>query len=314
MNYHKPIGKASDLEEKIGTYCDALVGLSEIHYSPIVIYNMYLVWAYRYEMLRDFDAMLEVCNKAEKYIEDNPAFYQDDKLATFQMKKMSAYLHLRDWKNGKINAEKCLQSFPKGSRTWFSFMEYYLLLAIHTENHVNALAIFNDASNLPKFKKLPARNREKWKIYDIFLNYIIESQGDSNPVLLTQRRKNFRVARFINDPVLYPKDQRIFTVLVVIAQMLFLIEKKSYNNAAERIDRLKSYANRQLKKEEYFRTIQFIRLLQQLVKADFQIENLSNVEKYYNRLIEEPFFYRGLISELEVLPYEKLWNMILARL
>ena len=96
--------------------------------------------------------------------------------------------------------------------------------------------------------------------------------------------------------------------------MLFLIEKKSYNNAAERIDRLKSYANRQLKKEEYFRTIQFIRLLQQLVKADFQIENLSNVDKYYNRLIEEPFFYRGLISELEVLPYEKLWNMILARL
>ncbi len=94
----------------------------------------------------------------------------------------------------------------------------------------------------------------------------------------------------------------IFTVLMVIAQMLFLIEKKSYNNAAERIYRLKSYANRQLKKEEYFRTIQFIRLLQQLVKADFQIENLSNVDKYYNRLIEEPFFYRGLISELEVLP------------
>jgi hypothetical protein len=101
---------------------------------------------------------------------------------------------------------------------------------------------------------------------------------------------------------------------MVIAQMLFLIEKKNYNNAAERIDRLKSYANRQLKKEEYFRTIQFIRLLQQLVKADFQIENLSNVDKYYNRLIEEPFFYRGLISELEVLPYEKLWNMVLARL
>lgn len=314
MNYHKPVGKASDLEERIGTYCDALVGLSEVYDSPIVIYNMYLVWAYRYEMLKDFDAMLEVCNKAEKYIEDNPAFYQDDKLATFQMKKMSAYLHLRDWKNGKINAEKCLQSFPKGSATWFSFMEYYLLLAIHTENYINALAIFNDASSLSKFKKLPARTREKWKIYDVFLNYIIESQGDSNPVLLTQRRKTFRVSRFINDPVLYPKDQRIFTVLMVIAQMLFLIEKKSYNNAAERIDRLKSYANRQLKKEEYFRTIQFIRLLQQLVKADFQIENLSNVDKYYNRLIEEPFFYRGLISELEVLPYEKLWNMILARL
>ncbi len=314
MNYNKPMTKATDLEERIDTYCDALVGLSEIYDSPIVIYNMYLVWAYRYEMLRDFDAMLEVCNKAEKYIEDNPTFYQDDKLATFQLKKMSAYLHSRDWKNGKVNAEKCLQSFPKGSTTWFTFMEYYLILAIHTDNHINALAIYNEAANNSKFKKLNARIREKWKIYDIFLNYIIESQGDANPVLLSQRRKNFRVSRFINDPVLYPKDQRIFTILSVVAQMLFLLEKKGYNNAAERIDRLKSYANRQLKKDEYFRTIQFIRLLQQLVKADFQIENLSNVDKYYNRLIEKPFFYRGLISELEVIPYEKLWNMILSRL
>jgi len=301
-------------EERIDTYCDALVGLSEMYDSPIVIYNMYLVWTYRYEMLRDYDSMLEVCNKAEKYIEDNPAFYQDDKLATFQMKKMSAFLHLRDWKNGKINAEKCLQSFPKGSDTWFNFMEYYLLLAIHTDNYINALAVYNEATNNTKFKKQNNKFKEKWKIYDVYLNYIIESQGESNPILLTQRRKAFRVSRFINDPILYPKDQRIFTVLMVIAQMLMLLEKKSYNNVSERIDRLKSYANRQLKKEEYFRSIQFIRLLQQLSKAEYQIENLSNVDKYYNRLIETPFSYRGLIHELEVIPYEKLWNMILSRL
>jgi len=80
-------------------------------------------------------------------------------------------------------------------------------------------------------------------------------------------------------PVLYSKDQRIFTVLVVIAQILFFLEKKSYNAVTERVDRLKSYANRQLKKEQYFRPIQFIRLLQQLVKAEYQVESLSNVEK-----------------------------------
>ena len=132
--------------------------------------------------------------------------------------------------------------------------------------------------------------------------------------MLTQRRKAFRLSRFLNDPILYPKDQRIFTVHLVVAQILFLIEKKSYNAITERIDRLKSYANRQLKKEEYFRTIQFIRLLQQLNKADFQVEMLSNTDKYYDRLIETPFFYRGLVSELEIIPYEKIWNIILSRL
>lgn len=314
MNYHKPVVKASELTEKIDTYCDALVGLSEIYDSPIVIYNMYLVWTYRYEMLHDYNSMLEVCNKAEHFIQENPAYYQDDKLATFQMKKMSAYLHLRDWKQGKINAENCLKSFPEGSETWFVFMEYYLLLAIHTDNFINAVAIHQKATGLSKFKKLPAKIREKWNIYDIYLNYIIESQGDSNPILQTHRKKNFRLSRFLNDPILYPKDQRIFTVHMVVAQILFFMEKKSYNAVSERVDRLKSYANRQLKKDEYFRLIQFIRLMQQLSKAEYHVDKLSNTEKYYQRLLDQPFFYRGIITELEVIPFEKLWNLVLARL
>jgi len=314
MNYYKPPSKNQNLRERIDTYCDALVGLSEIYDSPVVIYNMYLVWAFRYEMLQDYRSMLEVCSKAEEYIEKNPIYYQSEKLATFQLKKMSAYLHLRDYKNGKSNAEKCLKSFPPGSETWFLFMEYYLLLSIHTDNYINALAIYNQAVSNSKFKKITGNDKEKWKIYNIYLNYIIESEGDGNPILQAQRKKSFRSSRFLNDPLLYPKDQRIFTVMLVIAQILFLIEKKGYNAISERIERLKSYANRQLKKEVYFRLIQFIRLLQQLNKADFKVENLSNIDKYYDRLIETPFSYRGLITELEVIPYEKLWNLILRRL
>ncbi len=314
MNYLKISPKNNDLQQQVDQYCNDLVSLSESFDSPVVTYNMYMVWALRYEMLSDFDAMLEVCNKAETYIEDNPLYYQDDKLAMFQMKKMSAYLQLQDWKQGKINAEKCLKSFPEGSDTWFTFMEYYLLLAIHTENYINAVAIFNKAFNHSKFRRLPAIVREKWKVFDIFINYIIESQGQDNPVLRSQRRKTFKPARFLNDPLNYPKDQRVFMVLLTIAQFLFFLEKNSFNRMTETIETLKTYANRQLKKEEYFRSIQFIRLLQQLAKAEFDVESLSNTEKYYDRLIQTPFFYRGLLPELEVIPYEKLWKIVLSRL
>lgn len=313
MNYHKPASKNFNLAEKIDIYCDALVGLSEMYDSPIIVYNMYLVWAYRFEMLNDYESALEVCTKAEKYIEDNPRYYRSEMLETFQLKKMSAYLHLKDYKNGKINAEKCLQSFPEGSETWFKFMEYYLLLAMHTDNYINALAIYKKASSNTKFKRLTGIEKEKWRIYDIYLNYIVESQGDKNPILKMQRRRSFRLSRFLNDPILYSKDQRIFTVLMVVAQLLFLLEKKSYSAVTERIDRLKSYANRQLKKEEYFRAIQFIRLLQQLSKADYEYDQLSNIDKYYSRLEEKPFKYRGLITELEVIPYDKLWKLVMER-
>ena len=161
MNYFRPVTENFDLTERIDTYCDALIGLSEIYDSPIIFYNMYLVWTYRYEMLQDYEAMIEVCSRAEQYMKDNPTFYQEEKMATFQLKKMSAFLHLKDYKRGKVNAEKCLQSFEEGSEMWFTFMEYYFLLAMHTDNYINAIAILTRALSNTKYKRLNLEDREK---------------------------------------------------------------------------------------------------------------------------------------------------------
>ena len=314
MNYFKPVTENFDLKERIDTYCDALIGLSEIYDSPVIFYNMYLVWAYRYEMLQDYESMIEVCSRAEQYMKDNPTYYQEGKMATFQLKKMSAFLHLKDYKRGKINAEKCLQSFEDGSEMWFAFLEYYFLLAMHTENYINAIAILTKAASHARFKKLSLQEREKWKVYEVYINYIIDVYGEDNPVLRRQSRRTFKVSKFLSDSILYPKELRIFTIFNLIAQILFLIEQKQYPNANELIERLKNYANRQLKKEEFYRLINFIRLLQQLSKANFRLDDLTNTEKYINRLDEMPFYYRGLISELEVLPYEQLWQIIIKRI
>ena len=265
-------------------------------------------------MLQDYESMIEVCSRAEQYMKDNPTYYQEGKMATFQLKKMSAFLHLKDYKRGKINAEKCLQSFEDGSEMWFAFLEYYFLLAMHTENYINAIAILTKAASHARFKKLSLQEREKWKVYEVYINYIIDVYGEDNPVLRRQSRRTFKVSKFLSDSILYPKELRIFTIFNLIAQILFLIEQKQYPNANELIERLKNYANRQLKKEEFYRLINFIRLLQQLSKANFRLDDVTNTEKYINRLDEMPFYYRGLISELEVLPYEQLWQIIIKRI
>ena len=314
MNYMGPVADIPELTEQLYVYCDALVGLSEMYESPIVLYNMYLVWVYRYEMLHDYEAMLEVCSRAEHYIEDNPNYLQEDKVVTFHLKKMSAYLHLRDFKNGRTNAEKSLQIFAEGSEVWYRFMEYYLLLAFHRDNHINALAIFNRPRSNTSFKKLENETKEKWKIYEVYLAYFIESQAEENPDLKVQSKKTFRVNRFLNEPVSQPRDLGVLSVHNLVAQVLFLLDMKNLPEATERIERLRSFANKQLDRTENFRMIQFIRLLQQLAKAEFQINELSNTDKYYDRLVEHPFFYRGVIDELEIVPFEKLWNHILSKL
>ncbi|MCB0571469.1 MAG: hypothetical protein KDC66_16980 [Phaeodactylibacter sp.] len=314
LNYFKPHSQNKGLAERIDSYCEALVGLSEQYDSPVVFYNMYLVWIYRYEMLMDFDAMIEVCEQGEKYIEQHSTFEQEVKLTTFQSKKMSAYLHLRNYRDGRANAEICLKKMTEGSEAWFNFMEYYFLLAMHTDNYIHAIAIFNQASENAKFRKLEDQNREKWNLFEAYCNYIIESEGKQNPVLMMQRKKSFRLSNFLSSAILYPKELRIFSILMIILQILFLLERKTYSGLSDRIERLKKYANQQLRKEEYFRAVQFIRLLQQLNKADFQAEEISNTENYLSSLQSRPFFYRGVVAELEVIPYEKLWNRVLSYL
>jgi hypothetical protein len=314
MNYFRTVSEDFNLAERIDTYCDALIGLSEIYHSPVIFYNMYLVWAYRYEMMQDYEAMIEVCSRAEQYMKDNPTYYQEGKMATFQLKKMSAYLHLKDYKRGKVNAEKCLQSFEEGSDMWFTFLEYYFLLTMHSENYINAIAIMSKALNHPRHKKLPLEKRERWKVFEMYANYVIDVFGEENPILRRQNRRTFKVTKFLNDPILYPKELRIFTIFTLIAQVLFLLEQKQFTQATELIERLKNYANRQLKKEDFFRLISFIRLLQQLAKADFKQDDLTGTEKYITRLQEHPFNYRGLSDEIEVIPYEQLWAILMRRI
>ena len=314
MNYYKPFPKLDDLAQRIDSYCDALVSLSEQYDSPVIFYNMYLVWVYRYEMMQDFEAMLEVCERGEKYIEEHPVFKQEDKMATFQSKKMSAFLHLRDFRDGRANAEKTLNNQKPGSPIWFSFMEYYLLLAMHTENFIQAVAIHKRATEQPKFKKLDGINKEKWNLFEGYLNYIIEKEGKSNPILRAQKSDKFKVNRLLNSEPHYPKGQVVFNVLYLILQILFLLERRNLNRVTDRIDRLKKYATRLSRKEEYHRVVQFIRLLQQLSRVEYQMDELTNSQKYLNALTERPFFYRGIISELEVIPFELLWERIVSYL
>lgn len=314
LNYYKPPSKTDGLEERIDTYCQALDGLSSIYESPIVNYNKYLMWVFRYEMLRQYEDMLNICRQAEQYIQEHPDYYQEEKSTTFHLKKMSAYLHLQDAKRGLSDAKVSRNSFTKGSEEWFTFMEYYFLLAMHSGQYEVAQAVFNDTLSSPQFKRLEEEMQTKWNIFEVYLHFVLNHISHTSSNLTAKNRSAFRLSQFLSEVIEYPREHRVFTVQLVVAQILFFVYTRNYTQATERIHWLKEEANRHLKKEDYYRAVQFIRLLQQLPKADYERNQLSNTEKYLARLNERPFFYRGVITELEVLPYEKLWELLLQKL
>ncbi len=304
--------ESTDLEP-LDNWCNELIQLSERFESPVINFNMFLLWITKFELENDHNSVIAISEKAEEYIKTFPQYEKEEKILTFQLKKMLAYLHLKDFKNGKINAEKNMHYFVEGTDEWYEFMEYYFLLAMYTDNLVNTMGIYQRVTNLPKFKKASRLIKEKWKIYQYYMEYLIEIGGDKN-LALTLQKSGIKLNKLLTDPVLYPKELRILTIHTVIAQVLFALERKNFVNAAENIERLKSYTLRQLKTEENQRMILFIKLLQQLMKADFTLFHLSSTEKYVEKLEEKPLMYRGNLNDLEIIPLENLWKILLERI
>ncbi len=307
----QPKEQLGEHTEQLEQLCLELVRLSESFDSPVIYYNMFLGWSLRFEIQRDFSSMLQICENAEEYLNSHPEYYQDNLLAAFQLKKMSAYLHLRDFRNGQATAEKALETFKEGTEHWQKFLEYYLLLALHTGNFIHAFAIYNRAVTNKHFKKIDLATRERWKVYEVYLNYFAEQTG-TEANLPSVGDFGFRLQRFLRDPIVYPRDLRVFTVHMVIAQLLFSLGTDE-PFCHDCVGRLRLYANKQLKKEEHRRLIAFIRLLSQLAKADFDLKNLSGTEKYLRELEEVPFHYRDTVAEWEIIPYEMLWKHITDR-
>lgn len=314
MDYYRPLDKQEDLNDRIESFSNILLSLSESFDSPLVFYNMFLVWAMRYEIDRNYEALLEVCERAENYINDNPDFYQENRLIDFYTKKMSAYLHLGKFLPGQINAENCLKRFQEGSKPWFAFMEYYLLLALHTNHDIQALAIFNRSVGNKNFHKLDTKTKDKWVLFEAIIQFLLSKGSLASKLVSTKKRQGFSIDKFVNMHFNYDADQKSLMVFSIVFQVAFLLEHKQYNKSDELIDVLQNMANRNLKKDIYFRAIQFIRLILQFRKAEYQKEELRNTEKYLDRLHEHPFSYRGVLSQFEPIPYEKLWNLFITRL
>ena len=315
LNYHTEFEENKDFMERLNTYCTALDSLSEQYDSPIIKYNKHLVWSYRHEIVGDYNKMLEVCGEAEQYVEQNPIYYQSDRVHTIYLKKITAYLHLRTNLAGLSLFEAYEAAFSKGSDAWFTFQEYCFLYAMHAKQYESALTVFNQTISFPGFKRSETEVQEKWNTFHAYLNYALQYLYEGNINWKDTIVKNFRVNKLLVQSLLFPKEQKIYIVHISAAQLLYCIENENMRRLKDIIGILGGHLNKTFRKEEYYRVIQFIRLLQQLLKADFVEKDMTNTEKYQRRLTEETtFLYRGLLRELEIIPYEDLWKIILERL
>jgi len=259
-----------------------------------------------YQIIRNYRLLLNLCNNAQTFLRRHPDFYVASREGEIALLKMVCFLYLRDYENGKINAEEAQRYYAKGSNNWFVLMENYFLLTMHTGKYENAIRVFEEVIHHPRFQYLSAEKQEGWRIFDAYLNYLFPGQLKS---------KEFKLMKFLNEVPIFSKDKAGFYPAVLIAQVLFLIDRGEEDHLEKIIESLRIYSSRHLNGKKAPRTTLFIKMLRQLVNYHYDAQKIKSKTRLHLEKLKAHDITSAIeVDAVEIIPFESIWDIIMSRI
>ena len=170
--------------------------------------------------------------------------------------------------------------------------------------------VFNERA----FTSLPAATKEIWQInlaFAVFLQKEVKIALPLSDSIFSQ----FRLGKFLNTIPIFSKDKRGMNVPILIVQMLLLLQEQKDEAVLDRIEAMKKYCSRYLRDNELLRSNCFINMLLEIPLQNFHpVAIRRHTEKYWQRLKNTPLEMANQSREIEIIPYEKLWSIIMEHL
>ena len=262
--------------------------------------------------VNDYSKTLGVCSMALEKIYSFKYLNTKAKII-ISLQYIACCIQLKLYEDGKKEIIECLEIVDEGLHTWFKLQELYLTLCLHTQNYAEAWSTYQLATGHKKFQNLFTNAQEVWKIYEAWLYFLIKAGKVST--LNGNVYKKFRIGRFINEVPTFSKDKRGLNVPILIAQIVLLQQDCRYDQLIDRMEAIAKYKHRYLDKDENYRSNIFIRMLLEASKASFKREKtLRHTSKYLSMLGEIPLEISNQRHDLEILPYEDIWGIVVEQL
>ncbi len=313
INYIFSKASKPELAEKAVTFCKRLDELILDVDSYRFRFMYYLTYILRYEIQNDYRSTLKLCVQALEYFHGKKHIGVKNVLFNLNMKMIACNIQLQQYEEAKKNVQTCLSLVPEDGYNWYITQDLNFLLMLRSKNYQGALEVYRVILNKSNYLKQQQAILEQWKINEAFINFLILKQkvklskGDDRNV--------FRVNKFLNEVPKYSRDKRGTNITILILQILFLLEKERYEEIFERIEPLRMYASRYLRKGDTFRSNCFIKMLMQLPAGHFHREAVKRkAAPYLKKLETMPLDAANQAVELEIIPYEELWEYVMESL
>ena len=255
------------------------------------------------EMEWRFGDNIELCTQLEKrYLKgSNEEVKVDLSKKTMAFTKAFAYLNGQQTSEGIAYAKSALKLFKPSALDWFTFAEYYFLLLMKEENFREASSLFRKVRTNKCFNLLEEEESQRWLIYRAYLIFFNDAK-----IL----RWGFNVDEFIRQIPQHDNDS--YNIAAHVIQFMFLLREGYIEEVKECVHKISQYKSAHLDKRHNYRSSIFIRLMEIVVEKEFDFERISEKGNSYYKKLTRNQIPNEIASDVEVVPYEKMWSHILS--
>lgn len=266
----------------------------------------YLILALYYQIKGDFDRALQVCDRAVHYFSEVTPIKSMVTIVNFYVQQLQIHLNRKEFDKGHEVALKAKEAVQYYSHDWHVLSYLHFLLCMHCLKYEQAINLYLEVTQHKDFKKITPFFVESWSIFEAYAHLV------KGKIATPEKMPTFSINRYVNNIPTFSKDKRGNNITILVAQYIFLVEKKKYDDVIDRVDALKQYVHRYLREDATLRANCFIKMLLSIVKADFHpLRAKRYAEKFVEKLHNAPQSISEQNTEIEIIPYEDLWEIIL---
>ncbi len=256
------------------------------------------------------DERIELCKSVLKKFKKKGFFIRGNAIG-FLMNLSLFYMMKEDYPS----ANKCIREgiilTTKGKFNWFKLKELEFMLNIRKKNYKKAAQIIEEVYSSRELRKMPSHIQELWLINQGYI-YLMKEIGILPDI---GKPKLFKVAKFFNEVPTYSKDKRGVNIPILILQFIFWLSRKKYDRLIDCTESLRQYTYKYLRNPHLQRSNLFLKMLCVIPEVSFHPEAVRRrTEKWHKTLLQTPLEMTNQPFELEIIPYERLWEIVMSLL
>jgi len=257
-----------------------------------------------FTVLQNQSGILKICSYLEKtYLyKDNSRIKVDLQYKEIAFLKLHALYVLNKTEEGIKYAFDTSEIFRSGYDDWFRFKEYQFLILMKAGKFHHATNVFRSVRINKNYHKINDIDKDRWTIFRVYLLFV----NDSKLV-----KWGFDLDTYKEETPGFEKDYQGYNIATLIIQFLLYLRESDIKNLKIKLNQLSQLSSVHLDKRHNYRNSIFIRMLEIIVEKNYDFKSISDKGSNYLKKLKNIQIPPDWHQELEIIPYNKLWEYVL---